>query len=64
MSLPWNRVNKTLTAHRQPTQSEIRFGHGATHYKEFDIEALWLKPDGTLKAWIKCPDDGLRYYRG
>jgi hypothetical protein len=26
-----------LTAHRNPTKSEIRFGHGATHYKEIPV---------------------------
>lgn len=26
-----------LTAHRNPTQSEIRFGYGAKHYKEIPV---------------------------
>ena len=52
----------SLTAHRNPTPSEIRFGHGATHYKDFPRE-LWTKPDGSIKRWIVCPYDGLRYYR-
>ena len=51
-----------ITGHRQPTAAEVRFGHGAIHYKDFDRE-LWLKPDGTLKKWVVCPFDGLRYYR-
>jgi len=51
-----------ITAHRPPTPYEIKFGHGATHYKDFELW-LWLKPDGKLKKWIKAQDDGLRYYR-
>jgi hypothetical protein len=61
MSLPWNGRNKEITGHRQPTPSEIKFGHGATHYRTFPV-ADWLKPDNTIKKWIKA-DDGLRYYR-
>jgi hypothetical protein len=52
----------TLTAHRPPTKAEIRFGEGATHYKDFPRE-LWEKKDGSLKLWTVCPHDGLRYYR-
>lgn len=52
----------TLTAWRKPTPAEIRFGHGATHYKDFPRE-LWEKKDGSLKFWTVCPYDGLRYYR-
>jgi hypothetical protein len=51
-----------ITGHRSPTMAEIKFGYGAIHYKEFDRE-LWVKPDGTLKQWIVCPFDGLRYHR-
>lgn len=59
--LKWNGLNREITGHREPTQSEIRFGYGAIHYRVFDV-SKWLKPDGTLKRWIKA-DDGLRYYR-
>ena len=62
VDLPLDFVNSRITAHRNPTPSEIRFGYGAIHYRDFDVE-YWLKPDGTLKKWIKA-DDGLRYYRG
>lgn len=62
MSLPFNFVNRRITAHRNPTPAEIRRGYGATHYREFWAYE-WLKPDLTLKKWIKA-DDGLRYYRG
>jgi len=61
IGLPWNGVNDTITAHRKPTPSEIKWGYGAVHYRDFYVED-WLKPDGTLKTWIKA-DDGLRYYR-
>ena len=59
--LPWNGLNDTITAHRSPTQSEIKYGYGAIHYRDFPVEE-WLKSNGTLKTWIKA-DDGLRYYR-
>jgi hypothetical protein len=52
----------TITGHRPPTPYEIRFGEGAIHYCELD-RALWIKPDGAIKRWIKSPYDGLRYYR-
>lgn len=61
IGLPWNGLNDTITANRKPTPSEIRRGYGAIHYRDFDV-ADWIKPDGTLKTWIKA-DDGLRYYR-
>ena len=62
MALPIRADVTTITAHRQPTAYEIRFGHGATHYKTFPID-LWKKKDGTPKKFIVCPHDGLRYYR-
>ena len=61
IGLPWNGMNDTITAHRNPTTSEIRRGYCAIHYRDFDV-ADWIKPNGTLKTWIKA-DDGLRYYR-
>jgi hypothetical protein len=48
--------------HRKPTKSEIKFGHGATHYKTFD-ESICTKKDGTIKKRLKCPLDGLIYTR-
>lgn len=53
---------KTIMAWRQPTAYELKFGEGALHYRVFDISD-WLKPDGTLKQWIKWHFDGCRYYR-
>ena len=50
------------TYHREPTQSEIAFGYGATHY--LDIPgSICLKKDGLPKKWLINPMDGLRYYR-
>jgi hypothetical protein len=62
MRLPFRDDVKIITAHRQPTPGEIRFGEGATHYKDFSVE-LWKDKDGLPKRWIKCIEDGLRYYR-
>jgi hypothetical protein len=60
--LPVRPDVQTIEGHREPTPEEIRFGHGATHYRTFPV-SVWLRPDGTAKRWIKA-DDGLRYYRG
>lgn len=60
--LPFRDDVTTVEAWRNPTQDEIDFGEGATHYKTFPVE-LWKHKDGKPKRWIKCPDDGLRYYR-
>ena len=46
-------------AHRQPTKSEIKFGHGATHYRNFKL-ADYLKRNGNIKKWF-IADDNLRY---
>ena len=51
------------TYSRKPTPAEIRFGHGATHYKDFSDEVARNPRTGRLKKWLKCPYDGLRYYR-
>lgn len=60
--LPLHKNVKTITYHRKPTESEIKFGYGATHYKDFDIEEI-VKPDGNIKKCIKAKNDDLRYYR-
>lgn len=31
----------TITYHREPTAAEIRFGEGAIHYKDFDVDFCW-----------------------
>lgn len=55
-------INGLVEYHRNPTNSEIKFGEGAMHYKDFDI-AFCLNGDGNLKKWLVCPIDKLRYYR-
>lgn len=52
---------RTVTYHRKPTPREIKFGHGATHYKDFDV-SFCCKKNGDLKKWFVCPIDVLRYY--
>ena len=46
--------------HRKPTAGEIKFGHGATHYRDFLVKDI-KKKDGSLKYRIKA--DGLIYTR-
>lgn len=60
--IPFRRDIKTIEAHRPPTEHECVYGNGATHYKTFPVE-LWIDKNGLPKCWIKCPVDGLRYYR-
>ena len=52
-------ANNQVTYWRNPTESEIKFGHGAIHYREFKWSEC-TKADGTLKKWLKA-DDGRRY---
>jgi len=60
---PFNlrEMENTITYHRQPTKAEIKFGHGAKHYKDFPLSQC-TKPDGNYKKWLICTIDGLRYY--
>ena len=54
------------TYHREPTRGEIRFGEGATHYRDFPADEVTKRRVGPLvflKKWTVCKDDGLRYYR-
>ena len=51
-----------IAVHRKPTIGEQCFGHGATHYKQFNLSAI-INNMGNLKKWFVAPDDGLRYYR-
>ena len=51
-----------ITYHRKPTASEIKFGYGATHYRDFPV-AECLKKDGDLKQRLKAKNDGLIYTR-
>lgn len=61
--LTYKDTERVVPAYRNPTKSEIKFGYGATHYKDMP-RLLWLKADGvTFKRWTVCPIDGLRYFR-
>ena len=55
-------VEHFVTYHRNPTAGEIRFGHGAIHYKDFSEADIINPKNGEYKKWLKCPQDGLRYY--
>lgn len=54
--------NQTITYHRPPTEAEIKFGHGATHYREFPLFSCVNPKTGDFKKWLKADNDGLRYY--
>ena len=54
--------DNVLEYHRIPTQKDIDRGYGAIHYKDFDL-SLCVKKDGTIKKWLVCKEDKLRYYR-
>lgn len=53
---------ETVQYYRKPTKAEIRFGYGAIHYRDFPINEV-VKTNGSLKKWVRCKYDGLRYYR-
>ena len=53
---------ETITYHRKPTKGEIKFGEGATHYKDFETCFCWNDNTDMPKRWLVCPYDGLRYY--
>ena len=53
---------KEVTYHRKPTPAEIKFGHGAIHYRDFPVSEC-VKKDGTLKKRLKAKNDGLIYSR-
>lgn len=55
-----NKQERVIEYSRKPTESEIKFGHGATHYKEFKESECSTK-DGRVKKRLKCPIDGLIY---
>jgi hypothetical protein len=61
--LPVREDVKVTTYHRPPTAAEIRFGYGATHYREFPVEECCHPGTRFLKRWFVAPDDGLRYFR-
>jgi hypothetical protein len=54
----------TRQYHRNPTEAEIRFGHGATHYREFKFSECYNPETGNPKKRLKAKDDGLWYTYG
>lgn len=56
-----NKEVKEITYWRNPTKEEIKFGHGATHYRDFDIK-ICFDEEGFLKLKVKASDDKLIYY--
>lgn len=60
--LPIRDEVRWLEYRRPPTPSEVRFGHGATHYRTFKAEECCFPGTRVAKRWFKA-DDGLRYYR-
>jgi hypothetical protein len=61
--LPARDDVQEVTYHRPPTQRELLFGYGATHYRRFPVEECAFPGTRILKKWFVAPDDGLRYYR-
>lgn len=61
--LPIREEIEYVLYHRPPTPSEIKFGHGATHYRDFSPEECCFPGTRIAKRWFIAPDDGLRYYR-
>jgi hypothetical protein len=53
--------SKKIECWRPPTAGEIKFGEGATHYRDFTVSEIGLNKKGNLKKWFVA-DDGLRYY--
>ena len=60
--LPIREGVEFVTRHRKPTPAEIRFGEGATHYRDFPVSEVCFPGTRIAKAWFVA-DDGLRYYR-
>ena len=54
-------IPKTLKYLRRPTKAEIKFGYGATHYRDFDFESCFDE-DGFQKDKVRASDDDLIYY--
>lgn len=52
--------NRTIQYHRNPTDAEIKFGEGATHYIDVPVKEC-MNDKGKPKKWLVI--NGLRYYR-
>lgn len=53
--------SQTFNYMRNPTQAEILFGHGATHYRDFTLAEIGLNKQGKIKRKFKA-DDNLFYH--
>ncbi len=52
---------KVLEYYRDPTKDEIKFGHGALHYREFEFDKCFDEKNNLiLKA--KVSDDNILYF--
>lgn len=49
-----------IEAHRPPTERELKFGEGATHYLTVALSCV-LNKQGDIKKWFVYPGDKLRY---
>ena len=62
--LPVREGVEIITYHRPPTEGEVKFGYGATHYADFTLEECCHEGTRIPKKWFVSKYDGLRYYRG
>lgn len=53
-------TDRSITAHRNPTKGEIKFGYGATHYKDFP-RSLWVSFKVAGKKSFSSFDDAKQY---
>jgi hypothetical protein len=53
--------NELIKCWRRPTDYEIKFGHGAIHYRDFTLAEIGISKKGWIKSWFRSKDDGLRY---
>jgi hypothetical protein len=58
--LPVREGINIIVYHRDPTDAEIRFGYGATHYMDVPLDACCHPGTRIPKKWIKG-SDGLRW---
>ena len=52
---------ETFEYWRNPTKEDIKFGHGAIHFRDFGIDDCYTN-EGILQLKFKPKDDGLLYY--
>jgi hypothetical protein len=56
-----NKGIKTFEYCRNPTKEDIKIGHGAIHFWDFDIDDCYTN-EGILQLKFKAKDDGLLYF--